>query len=889
MTADADAIRAAASVMFDPDHLVEVRAFTSSGRIMSGLFNDHAVMADQIAARTDDKGVYWTLNPCDPSLLLATDAHGGVRVPNRIEWPRGNGATKDVDIAKRRWILIDFDPERQTGTGATDAERAAAFMRADVVAGWLSEQGFPDPVRADSGNGCHLYYRVDLPNDAESTGLVKAFLEGLSARFSDDAVSVDTTVSNAARIVRIPGTINRKGDATDERPHRMARIVIVPPEIVIVTRDQIADATPDPVAVTPKKPTPKDRKIDLPAWLKRNAQAITDKGFTLTEKPKADHVYFAEITPCPFSDAHTDGAFIGQPAGKGPYVRCQHNTCGGAGSRNRWPDFKQLIAPKATEKPPKDTDENVHTVPFFENDGALYLVGITEDETFGFMHMENGALRVDARVTMANGTIKEPMRFARHQDSGELQRVVGLPRVDLVAAAPLLTAPEIARRIDAHVQKYVDLPQIEREVGTWYALYTWFYTKRATSPYLRYIGDTGKGKSRCGRVFADLSFFPLLLAGGSSNSAIMRQHERWKGTLFFEEADTKGGADDALIKFLNCGFERGTLLMLSDKNDPNKQQTFAPFGPKILAMRQPFRDNATESRCLSHSPRETRRDDIPPEFPPEYHTAVEELRALICRFVLANWGTFDPAWVVTVPGVEPRIRQMSEPVSCILQYFEDGPARYEAYVRQRQKDIKRTRAASWEGSLFNEALSLGIGDDDENDPVEAVLASTIAKGFGTSAKAVSAALQSIGCEIEHDRITVIVDGVSKRKLARKIVVPSPDVYDEITRRYFYDDSGGEPPECPDCLRGRRWIARRAPKRSTLAAFTEPEPEGEYEPAWSDFRNVGATPKPCYLCDATPSYYVASPSGDATDARAKWMCHSCRMKGAHVREMNASIL
>ena len=74
----------------------------------------------------------------------------------------------------------------------------------------------------------------------------------------------------------------------------------------------------------------------------------------------------------------------------------------------------------------------------------------------------------------------------------------------------------------------------------------------------------------------------------------MRFHERWKGTLVIDESDLKGGTENAMIKFLNTGFEKGKYLILSDKNDPNRQQIFDPFGPKVIAMREPFGDNATE-------------------------------------------------------------------------------------------------------------------------------------------------------------------------------------------------------------------------------------------------------------------------------------------------------
>ena len=95
---------------------------------------------------------------------------------------------------------------------------------------YLKEQGWPEPVVGDSGNGAHLLYRVDLPNDRESMELVKGVLEALSFKFSDETVAVDTTTCNAARIWKLYGTTARKGDNTEERPHRVSRLLKVPQE-----------------------------------------------------------------------------------------------------------------------------------------------------------------------------------------------------------------------------------------------------------------------------------------------------------------------------------------------------------------------------------------------------------------------------------------------------------------------------------------------------------------------------------------------------------------------------------------------------------------------------------------------------------------------------------
>src|SRR5690606_34854492 len=117
----------------------------------------------------------------------------------------------------------------------------------------------------------------------------------------------------------------------------------------------------------------------------------------------------------------------------------------------------------------------------------------------------------------------------------------------------------------------------------------------------------------------------------------------------------------------------------------------------------------------------THRKNIPAELPKAYYDAIPGLRSRICRFVLEHWCEFDPEWVIEVDGIAPRTRQMSEPISCVLQFFPDGEERYRVYVKARQQELKRTRAESTEGSFFNEALARAQGEGDDG-PAEVVTA-----------------------------------------------------------------------------------------------------------------------------------------------------------------------
>lgn len=216
-----------------PGEVAEIRAFSNRGTT-SGYFDDFRELA-RCAAELDDKGyqVYVTLNPVLPALLARSD--------NRVK-THLRATTTDADIVKRTWLPIDLDPVRPSGISASEAEKRIATERANEIKGYLANRGWLDPLVADSGNGFHLLYRVDLPNDPESLELVKGVLTALDFMFSDDAVSVDTGVTNAARIWKLYGTMARKGDSTIDRPHRRSRLLRVP--------GAVQEATP----------------ADVPAW-----------------------------------------------------------------------------------------------------------------------------------------------------------------------------------------------------------------------------------------------------------------------------------------------------------------------------------------------------------------------------------------------------------------------------------------------------------------------------------------------------------------------------------------------------------------------------------------------------------------------------------------------
>lgn len=217
LRADRAEIERGVALLFKPGDVVEVRIPKTRCGAVSGYFDDLQAMAAAICS-ADGKyraaGVYYVLNEINPALLG--------RAYNRLK-EYAPYTTSDNNILRRRWLPVDLDAVRPAGISSSDAEHTAAIERARTIADDM-EAEWQRPIIADSGNGAHLLYPIDLPNDEEALSYVSAALNELDRRYSDDIVKVDVTCANAARIWKAYGTVARKGDSTPDRPHRISRI-----------------------------------------------------------------------------------------------------------------------------------------------------------------------------------------------------------------------------------------------------------------------------------------------------------------------------------------------------------------------------------------------------------------------------------------------------------------------------------------------------------------------------------------------------------------------------------------------------------------------------------------------------------------------------------------
>jgi archaellum biogenesis ATPase FlaH len=310
-------------IFAEPNDIIEIR--TIGKVVASGYFNSIDLAVKEAKKHDGKDNIYFVLNKVSNACYHRDNRDKLVdKAPN----------TSDGDIEKRRWILLDFDPVRPSKISATDEEKAKSEEVMKIAARYLKDAGLKSPIIADSGNGWHLLYRVDMENSNESKKLVENFLKACDMLFSNDKVQVDKAVFNAARITKLYGSMAVKGANTEERPHRRSKITYIPKNIEINQADKIkaiADLMPKPKQI--------DTEFNLDDFLSKHFISVAKR----TSWEGGTRYILNE---CPFDSAHGKDSAVIQLTTGALAFHCFHNGC----SYNTWKEFRELYEPSSERK-----------------------------------------------------------------------------------------------------------------------------------------------------------------------------------------------------------------------------------------------------------------------------------------------------------------------------------------------------------------------------------------------------------------------------------------------------------------------------------------------------------------------------------------------------------
>lgn len=329
----------------DPEDLIELRclAVPVRGRFRetrSGYYFDRDALAgDAVLLNGQGANVYITANTIDPRLHA--------RAPERLRvLAKGDPTTAAGDVQRRRLLHVDLDPRRPSGIASSGEEHQAALELAEYIEQALGADGWPSPIRMDTGNGALLLFGIDLPPDDPRP---QRLLKALADRFDTAAVKVDTSVASASQLLRVAGTVNRKGAPTAERPHRLARVLNAPSMLAVVPLALIEKL--GSVAAAPTRFRSRTSgTFEIEDFLHCHT------GVLEPSEPRSANgggrVWALGLSPlCPHGG---DGPFVMQLASGAISAGCHHNSCSWG-----WRELRGRLDP-ASARPapgPEDSEE----------------------------------------------------------------------------------------------------------------------------------------------------------------------------------------------------------------------------------------------------------------------------------------------------------------------------------------------------------------------------------------------------------------------------------------------------------------------------------------------------------------------------------------------------
>lgn len=224
------------------------------------------------------------------------------------------------------------------------------------------------------------------------------------------------------------------------------------------------------------------------------------------------------------------------------------------------------------------------------------------------------------------------------------------------------------------IHRYLGLSPLFEQIAAYYILLSWVYDAFNEIPYLRLAGDYGSGKTRGLLVLGSLAYKGFFASGASTVSPIFHILHEFGGTLVLDEADLRfSDATADLTKILNNGTMKGlpVLRTMANRHRELNPHAFRVFGPKIVAMRGRFQDDALESRFLTEIMMPgAMRADIPLHLPDAMKDEARELRnrLLAWRFAYRHQVRIDTDRAI--PGLSPRGNQMALPLLSLVDDAE---------------------------------------------------------------------------------------------------------------------------------------------------------------------------------------------------------------------------
>jgi len=282
---------------------------------------------------------------------------------------------------------------------------------------------------------------------------------------------------------------------------------------------------------------------------------------------------------------------------------------------------------------------------------------------------------------------------------------------------PYGTERDLYDLIRAHIQRYVGVTEFYERMASYYVMFTGFFDRFSCLPYLRAIGNYGSGKSRFLRTIGSICYRPIFAGGATTASPIFRMIDAHQGTLVIDEADFRfSDAEADITKILNCGYEVGVPVIRSETNGKSyKPVPFTVYGPKLLATRKRFKDEALESRCLTEDMDFKYRPDIPSILPETFWEDSLEIRNRLLQWRFDKYPDVKLRLDRINESVEPRLNQVMMPLASIIddQVMLDDLRKF---AERYNKNIVVERGMLLEAQVLQAIVDLAAAEESNTNP-----------------------------------------------------------------------------------------------------------------------------------------------------------------------------
>lgn len=299
-----------------------------------------------------------------------------------------------------------------------------------------------------------------------------------------------------------------------------------------------------------------------------------------------------------------------------------------------------------------------------------------------------------------DGVIYSPPQ-TRLVDSGTVLLPSGVEEYDSVI--------DLLARIRHFISSYLYLESREfRTMVAAYVMLSWIYDKFDVVPYLRVQGTFGVGKSRFLQVVGSLCNRAIYAGGATTAAPIFRIMERFHGVLVLDEADFRGSdIENEVTKVLTVGYLRGFPVLRAERNkdDGFDVMGYDCYGPKILATRKRFEDDALESRCLTYF---MQARAVPSQVPfylgAEFRAEALSLRNQLLYWRFRTWRDIEADPRMRIPDTDPRLNQILLPLLACVRDQPAVAAAILAHAQSYQASMRDTRRESFEGRIAYHVL-----------------------------------------------------------------------------------------------------------------------------------------------------------------------------------------